>query len=198
MKRGIYLSKILAFIYDEMADFELTFATYVAGRWMEKELVTIAYENKVVVSKSGVRYLPHITIEEALDLDDIDGIIIPGGWNDETRPELHELLNKLNDDNKFLAAICAGPLYLAKAGVLDNKKFTTTLTKEFLIEEKKDDPFNWDNYEDKNVIRDGNIITAIGNAFIDFGMEIFDYYKVFDDPEFGITKEELAKEYKGL
>lgn len=192
------MGKVLAFIYDEMADFELTFAATVVGRWMEKELVIIAYENKEVVSKPGIKYLPHITVKEALDLEEIEGIIIPGGWRDEIRPELHELLNKLNDEGKFLAAICAGPQYLARTGLLDNKKFTTSLTVEYLDDNEKDDPFTWDNYIDENVVRDGNIITAKGSAFVDFGIEIFDFYKIFDDPALGITKEQMAKEYKGL
>lgn len=192
------MSKVLAFIYDEMADFELTFATHVTGTWMEKELVTVAYEKKEIISKPGIKYTPHFTVKEALELDDVDGIIIPGGWRNELEPELHELLNKLNDDGKYLAAICAGPQYLARTGVLDNKGFTTTFTQDYMKENQMEDKFQWDNYIDEKVVRADNIITAKGEAFIDFAIEILDYYKVFDDPETQVTKEQLLLEYKGL
>jgi len=192
------IGKALVFIYDGMADFELTFAATVTGRWMEKELVTIAYDKKEIISSPGIKYNPHFTVKEALSFEDVEGIIIPGGRNNELRPELHKLLNKLNDEGKYLAAICAGPQYLARTGVVDNKKFTTTLSKEYMKENQMEDKFQWENYVDEKVVRNDNIITAKGEAFIDFAMEILDYYKFFDDPEAGITKAELAMVYKGL
>ncbi|WBW94921.1 DJ-1/PfpI family protein [Oceanirhabdus sp. W0125-5] len=121
------MGKILCFIYDDMADFEMTLPG-TAISWLKKELVTIAYKNKAVQSRPGFKYLPHATVKEALDFDDIDGLIIPGGWGDEQKTELTELIQKLNKGDKMLAAICAGPKFLARAGVLNDKKYTTTLT----------------------------------------------------------------------
>lgn len=145
-----------------------------------------------------MKYTTHATVKEALQLVDVEGIIIPGGWNDDIRPELHELLTTMNQDNKFIAAICAEPQYLSNTGILDNKRFTTTLTKEILIQNNKKDLFNWDNFIDENVIKDGHIITAKGRAFIDFGIEIADYYHLFDDVEYWGTKEENKNRYKGF
>jgi len=119
---------MLCFIYKDMADFEMTLPITVAGLWLEKELITIAYEKEAIISKPGVQYTPHATVKEALEFEDVEGLIIPGGWNDEQRPELTELIQKLNNENKMLAAICAGPQYLARANVLKGKKYTTTAT----------------------------------------------------------------------
>jgi putative intracellular protease/amidase len=132
---------------------------------------------------------------EAMNLDDVAGIIIPGGWNDEQRPELTELIQKLDMENKFVAAICAGPQYLARAGILKGKKYTTTMTEKVYKERGTYDPFPRDTYVEQNVVRDGNIITAVGAAFIDFAIEIADYMKLFDNAE---ERESFTKAYKQI
>jgi len=188
------MAKVLCFIYEGMVDFEMTLACHL----VDKKIVPIAYETKVIKSKSGMCYYPMCTIKEALKYADIDGLIIPGGYNDEQRDELTELINKLNSQAKLLAAICAGPQYLARAGVLKGKKYTTTLTEDKLNEYfpmVSEDPFPRDTYVNENVVRDANIITAVGNAFVDFSIEILDYFGNFKDEE---EKRECANHYKGL
>ncbi|MHB8947127.1 MAG: DJ-1/PfpI family protein [Bacillota bacterium] len=99
------MSKILLFLYDEMADFEMVLATQYLCRDMGKELVTIANEAKPIKAGSGIVYLPHKTVREALDLTDVAGLVIPGGWRCDFRPELGELIRKLNDQGRLLGAI---------------------------------------------------------------------------------------------
>ena len=172
------MGKILCFIFENMVDFEMTLACHL----VDKEIVPIAYEIKVIKSNSGMYYYPMATAKEALEYTDVDGLIIPGGPNDEQRQELTELINKLNDKGKLLAAICAGPQYLARSGVLKGKKYTTTLTKDMIKEvfpDVKEDPFPRDTYVNEKVVKDNNIITAVGNAFVDFSVEIADYFGKF-------------------
>lgn len=169
------MAKILCFIYDNMADFELTLATHLMSA-IGKEVVTIAYTKQQVTSRPGVQYLPHVTVSEALALEDVEGLIIPGGWNDEQRPELTELIVRLYNSNKLLAAICAGPQYLARAGVLDGAKYTTTLSVEEMAKRGVADPFPRESFVKNNVVRDKNIVTATGNAFVDFAVELVDYF----------------------
>ncbi len=191
------MGKILCFIYNDMADFEMVLPGTVIG-WLEKELVTIGYENDVVISKPGFKYLPHATVREALEFNDVEGLIIPGGWNNEQRPELTELIQKLNRENKMMAAICAAPQFLVKSGVLNDKKYTTTITSEYLKTQGIEDFFPRKNFVNKNVVRDKNIITGIGRAFVDFAMEIVDFFGGFDDPESKVDKETYSKHFKGL
>lgn len=192
------MGKILCYIYKDMADFEMTLPCTVAGLWLEKELVTIAYTKDTVTSKPGVIYQPQATVKEALEFSDVEGLIIPGGWNDELRPELKELIQKLNSENKMLSAICAGPQYLAKSGILENKKYTTTLTEDYMKQQGREDFFPRANFVSENVVRDKNIITAVGRSFVDFAIEIADYFGVFDNPENNYDKQTLANHYKGL
>jgi putative intracellular protease/amidase len=188
------MGKVLCFIYEGMVDFEMTLACHLVN----KEIVSIAYETRVIKSKSGMCYYPICTVKEALEYKDVDGLIIPGGYNDEQRDELTELINKLNSQNKLLSAICAGPQYLARAGILKGKKYTTTLTEDKLKEYFPmitEDPFPRETYVNESVVRDDNIITAFGNAFVDFAIEIRDYLCNFKNKE---EKEECASHYKGL
>lgn len=45
------------------------------------------------------------------------------------------------------------------------------------------DPFPWENYIDKRVVREGNIITAKGRAFVDFSFAIFEYLGIYRNEE---------------
>lgn len=188
------MEKVLCFIYENMVDFEMTLACHLS----DKEVIPIAYEIKIIKSNSGMCYYPMTTVKEALKYTDVAGLIIPGGQNDEQRPELTELIKKLNNQNKLLAAICAGPQYLARAGILKGKKYTTTLTPDKLNEyfhSVLEDPFPRDTYVNENVVRDNNIITAVGNAFVDFSVEVSDYFGNFKDEK---EKRAYSNHYKGI
>lgn len=191
------MGKVLVFIYDEMADFEITLVTHLLGSDGGKEIVTISYEDKLIKSKSGIIYKPARLIKDVL-AEEVEGLIIPGGWNGEIRPELIELIQSINAKGKLLAAICAGPRFLAKAGVLDNVKYTTSIeqwTEDQVQQFKENDPFPRQNFVSERVVRDGNIITAKGLAFVDFATEVYDWFSLFDDEE---DRNNFLKEIRGV
>ena len=191
------MEKILVFIYDGMADFEITFVTHLLGVDGGKEIITIGYEDKIIKSKSGIAYKPEKLIKDVLK-EEVEGLIIPGGWNGEIRQELIELIQSINIRGKLLAAICAGPRFLAKAGVLDNVKYTTSVvewTETHAERFKESDPFPRQNFVFDRVIRDGNIITAQGTAFVDFAIEVCDWCSLFDGEE---DRKSFAQSIKGV
>lgn len=187
------MKKILCFVYETMADFEITLACHMLGWNPEKELVTIGYEKKPVKAASKIQYLPEITVKEAIKLQEVDALIIPGGFERECRDELIELIKNLNNDKKLICAICAAPEFLAKAGILDNHLYTTTLDEDYFKENGITDCFPRENYREEKVVRYENIITAKGKSFVDFGIEILDYYNMFEDAE---EKEMISQSYK--
>ncbi|MDF2520114.1 MAG: thiamine biosynthesis protein ThiJ [Clostridia bacterium] len=189
------MNKILCYIYNDMADFEMVLACQMLRYLNKFELVPIAYEMAPVRSNPGLIYQPAATVKDALDFDDVEGLIIPGGWNDEQREELTQLIQKLHGEGKLLASICAGPQYLSKAGILETHKFTTTLTKEYIESQGREDFFPRRNYIMQNVVRDGSVITAVGNAFVDFAVEIADWFGMYKDQA---EKEEYLKHFKAL
>ncbi|MBT8378928.1 MAG: DJ-1/PfpI family protein [Ignavibacteria bacterium] len=67
---------------------------------------------------------------------------------------LHKIIKRFNDAHKIIAAICSSPVILARTGVLNNKKATCfSENKMELINARID-------YQDKNLVVDGNIVTA--------------------------------------
>lgn len=101
--------------------------------------------------------------------DDYDMIVLPGGFggtdvlaNDE---RVQTLLKAMNVEGKLIGAICAAPLALQKAGILEGD-FTCYPSVEQNIQNS--------NYTDaKAVVISGNVITSRGpGTAICFGLEI--------------------------
>ena len=139
-----------------------------------------------------MQFVPKMTVKEALELDDVDGLIIPGGWERECREELIELIKKLHSQKKLIAAICAAPEFLAKAGILQDHKYTTTINEE--SRNKMIDLFPSENFIDKRVVVDKNVITAMGSAYREFGISILDYFESFENDE---ERKSYIEMYKG-
>lgn len=82
---------------------------------------------------------------------------LPGSTNLRDSKEVIELVQFFNDNNKFIAAICAAPIVLARAGVISGKNVTSYPGYEKELSEG--------NYiETENVVADGNVITSRGPA----------------------------------
>jgi protease I len=103
-------------------------------------------------------------------VDDYDAIVFiggPGAAQYVDDPAAHSLARSAVKQKKLLAAICMGPLILAKAGVLKGKKATVFPT---LAEPLKQEGAK---YSARPVERDGRIITADGpDSAAAFGQEI--------------------------
>ena len=186
------MKEILCFLYDGFADFETVLTCSGIDGDENYKVTYIAYEKTPVLSSSGLKIIPDKIVSEIDETRDYEGLIIPGGGTRILKPELKELIIQLNEEKKLLAAICAGPEFLAKAGILKGKKYTTTAEPQSYEEKKEIDPFPRDSYVETRVIQDGNIITAKGHAFSDFALEIWDWYDIYDDKE---EKEDLRKEF---
>ncbi len=184
------MKEILCFLYDGFVDFEMALTCSPINGNENYKLTYIAYDKKPIRSSSGLTILPDKKVSEITDLNPIEGLIIPGGIIRILNPELKHLIKKLNDEKKLLAAICAGPEFLAKSGVLKGKKYTTSEEPQNYKEKNEEDPFPRDTYIDTRIIQDGNIITAKGHAFIDFSLEIWDWFDLFTSEE---EKEEDKK-----
>lgn len=80
-----------------------------------------------------------------------------------------------DEEGKKIAGICDGTIHIAKAGVLDGKKFTTSLSL------GQYPYFASAEYTDSTVASDGNIITAKANGYVDFALEIGRAMDLYDD-----------------
>jgi putative intracellular protease/amidase len=113
------MNKILVFIFNEMTDYEITLISHLLNTTANKEIITISYEDKIIKGRSGFLYKPSRLVTDVLN-EDVDGLILTGGWYGDTRPEILELINNLNSKGKLISAICgAGTIFLAKSGILN-------------------------------------------------------------------------------
>jgi putative intracellular protease/amidase len=96
-------------------------------------------------------------------------VIVPGGnttavLDNET---LVRILQSANEAGATFSAICAGPLLLARAGLLKGKRFTHGYGPNATSPYWKDGT-----YTDQPVEVDGNMVTAKAEAYIDFAIEV--------------------------
>jgi putative intracellular protease/amidase len=170
---------VCVFYYDGFCEFEVVFAF----TQFKNNVYAAALENRVYISEETQKYLPDKTIQE-LNPDDIDLFIIPGG-NPEPlyeRAELKEFLLKLNEKNKLIAGICGGAELMAYYGLLDNKEANGD-SNGFRVNESNKHIYEKINIVDRDVVRDGNCITSIGQAFIEFSIELGKVMNVFKNEE---------------
>lgn len=131
-----------------------------------------------IMDGKSVKGAHDIIVEADKKLDDItdykeyDGIVLPGGMPGATNlrdnDKVIEIVQTLYKENKLIAAICAAPIILAKAGIIEGKDITSYPGFE---EELKAA-----NYIEDLVVRDGNIITARGPAVaVYFALDIIEY-----------------------
>lgn len=85
-----------------------------------------------------------------------DLILIPGGPGHASlleNPLVIDLLKSHHASGKLVGSICAGPVVLQRAGILEGKQFTSFPATEDILPGR--DP-------DQAVVRDGNVITSQG------------------------------------
>lgn len=100
--------------------------------------------------------------------DEYDMVVIPGGMPGAENLRKCELVTKwvkkFDDEKKYVAAICAGPMVLKEAGISAGRTLTSYPAPKYR------DMFSDANYIDDNdamdmmVVQDGNLITSRGPA----------------------------------
>ena len=142
------------------------------------EVIVAGITTDSAIGINGLKIIPDIQISNA-KADDYDAIVLPGGtgvisnlWDNE---ELRTLIQQFNSQSKIVAAMCAAPPALAKAGILKDKKVTM---------------FPWDDgikeltsrgaiYENEETVTDGNIVTGKNPAASkSFGLAICNAMKI--------------------
>lgn len=142
------------------------------------------------IDKIQVKGAHNIKIEsdlilENLNYHDYDAVILPGGMPGSTNlrdnEEVIEIIKYYNKKNKIIAAICAAPIVLHKAGIINNRRMTSYPGIQGQLENCI--------YSEETVVVDNNITTSRGPATaLTFALELVNLLK---DKE---TKENLKKQ----
>ena len=91
------------------------------------ETMTVGINGKTVYGGHGIGVEADITIEK-MDLTDLEMIVLPGGLGGVASARASRLaldaLRFAYENDKYVAAICAGPTVLADLGITDGKNAT--------------------------------------------------------------------------
>jgi 4-methyl-5(b-hydroxyethyl)-thiazole monophosphate biosynthesis len=139
-------------------------------RRAEVDVVTAALGDGPVRASQGTVLVADMSLDDAKD-GEYDMIVLPGGIPGanhlEADPRVIGLLKSMAADGKYVCAICAAPVALARAGVLLGKKVTSYPG---FLDALESPGFE---YTGGAVEKDGHVITSRGpGTAMDFALEL--------------------------
>lgn len=137
------------------------------------EVVTVSLNSLKVRGDHGILITADKKIAQ-VNVDEFDGILLPGGMpgadNLRNNAKVLDYVKKINDKGGLVAAICAAPIVLEAADLLDGKRATSYPGFDKEMQSCK--------YLEDRVVRDGNIITGRGpGVAMEFALTIVEYLK---------------------
>ena len=165
------MKKVLCIIYPNFSLYEITALTSTLALSFDITIDYVASDYSIVVSEDGLPCQPTKTLDQ-IRIEEYSCVILPGMVNigpalqDE---KLISFLRGLGEQNILIAAISSAPLLLAKAGLLEDTKFTGGIWQNFF------DYFEFlprENFQPKLLVQDKQIITAIGFAHQEFARRV--------------------------
>lgn len=168
--------KIAIFVAPLFDDSEFIYSYY---RMLEAgaEVIVAGLQKETYEGKKGLKFLATESIED-LKAENIDGIIIPGGFAPDylrREPAVIDFVRRIIEQKKPVAAICHGPSVLISSGILRNKKTTS-------FHSIKDDMINAGAYWiDQDVVIDDNLVTSRSPEDLPFFCKA--YIELFEDKD---------------
>jgi len=175
------MKKTAILLYDQFSNYELSVALSVLSQGGKK--VDFFCKNEYAISEEGLQVKRDKSLSEIV-IEDYDSLLLPGCMDLRSVIEDEQVLDFIRHFNlstHIIASISSSPVLLVKAGLLENKQYLAAVTKEGLLDE------GWtieqlvgmrDINELKNedgtkatYLVDGNLLTAIGFDFINFGIK---------------------------
>lgn len=138
------------------------------------EVLTVGVNGKIITGAHSIPVKADIELGQ-MDLTDMEMIVLPGGLGGVTSVRASkQAMNALSfawENEKFVAAICAGPTVLADLGITDGKRTTCYPGCENGMGSAV-------TLEEKACVRDGKIITGTSaGCAIPFGLALIDALK---------------------
>ena len=165
------MKKVLCMIYPNFSLYEITALTSTLALSFDITIDYVASDHSIAISEDGLICQPTKTLDQ-IRLEEYSCVILPGMVNigpalqDE---KLISFLRGLGERDILIAAISSAPLLLAKAGLLNDTKFTGGIWQNFF------DYFEFlprENFQPKILVQDKQLITAIGFAHQEFARRV--------------------------
>jgi len=179
-------SKVVAILYPGCIFFEIALALELLAKKFEIVLATT--DGSDHEASNGIKIKATASYSE-IDLTNCKAILIPGGDPGSIKENkvIDGVIRNANEKGLWLAAICAGPLILAKAGVLKGKRIAHGYAPEHLDFLKS--YFEGVHLTSDHFVADGNILTAKPEAHIDFALELACHLDCADAAKANHTKD---------
>ncbi|MGU3470747.1 DJ-1/PfpI family protein [Paenibacillus sp. D51F] len=176
------MKKTGVIIFPLFSEYELTVALSILKQG-NHPIITIGITSDPIIGESDLKCITDSTIYD-VDIEALDSILLPGCMDITTlydNNDLIDFIRRCADSNKelIIAAISSSPYLLARAGLLKNRKYTIGMYEE---DRKQTGIFNEENYSTDLVVQDGNILTARGRGFIEFGNRLGKLLNLDFDP----------------
>lgn len=161
--------KIALFYYDGFSEFEIALVALFFRRY---DLVATALQDREYRSEECQRFCVDMPLRD-LDPASIDLLVIPGGEPAHLlgSDELKRFIGELLAGDKKVAGICGGASLLAGFGFLEGKRCTGMSSGVRPVHP------SFQYYAgalpcDEPVVVDGSLITAQGQAYVEFALEL--------------------------
>ena len=185
--------KIAVLLYPACSLQEITTLTSTLCLSFGQSLDYLASEKKVYTSEEGLQVIPDFTFAEVQNVK-YDCIILPGTLEPFVSlydSRLISFLERVDTKRTIVAAISSSPMFLGKAGLLRSRYYTGGLYMElveyFSFLEKA-------NFLHQPVVKDKNVITAIGFAYVEFFQTVLDALGLEVPSDFSLRKNSYTPE----
>jgi protein deglycase len=121
-----------------------------------------------IEGRTGIRLVPDLSIDR-VKVSDFDMIVLPGGLKGaqtlQKDTRVARLLRVLQDNDRYIAAICAAPIVLAAHGMIAGRKLTSHPS----VREQLSGAI----YDEGRVVIDGRLVTSRGpGTAMEFAMAL--------------------------
>lgn len=167
------MADVVLYAFDTMADWEYAYITTVLqmqarGGDDRYRLVVAGATGEPVTTLGGLRVLPERALTEVAK-DDIALLLLPGGntWLDGPHQQVLDLARRLLDARRPVAGICGATRAMARAGLLERHAH--------VVDTDADEP-DYPGSASRvhaSVAHDGPLVTAIGEAPLEFSRAVF-------------------------
>lgn len=163
--------KIAVLLYPACSLQEITTLTSTLCLSFGQSLDYLASEKKVYTSEEGLQVIPDFTFKEVQN-EKYDCIILPGTLDPFVSlydSRLISFLERVDTKRTMVAAISSSSMFLGKAGLLRSRYYTGGLYMELV------EYFSFletGNFLHQPVVKDKNVITAIGFAYVEFSQTV--------------------------
>lgn len=136
------------------------------------EVVVATTGKGPVTGSRQTTILPDAQLDDVME-DDFDMVVLPGGMPGvkhlKEDPRVRRIVERINGEGKYTAAICAAPSILAEYGMLEGRRATSN------PKHREEVALDGIDYSEEPVVRDERIVTSRGpGTAIDFGLSLIE------------------------